>query len=231
MPPYEPVRPRPRNLRGFEVGRPRGPAPGGQSSRTSERGKQIEAAEKELSEFLRGYDGLFTPDMVLRGFIGRLEQRGVTDYYVQVHGVGSAAANAWLPKFYARWGFAARPTTTQWGVTRNGCQRRAEIFTCWRKVQRLERALLGASPAVEYVCANMDETGMYRNLPERLVIAHDQMNDRGHLLAFERGRFRHSLGLTVTSDDQFAVPPLILIHRCRVADKLVLIYGLWSRLI
>lgn len=86
----------------------------------------------------------------------------------------------------------------------------------------LQRALTPAAGPTEFVYVNFDETGMYMLRPERLIVPVEQIEARRDLMVFERTEYRYSLGLTVTSELTFQVPPLVLVHKCRAVEKTVM---------
>eukprot|EP00392_Amoebophrya_sp_AT5.2_P018863 g19512.t1 len=204
------------NGRGFPLKKKPGPAKGCIARKTPYELK-IESAEQYVQAWVRSYDHPVTGCHVQDKMIKRLvEVEGITDYYLVKHGVGSDEASSWLKKFSDRMGIDLRNQVSRVRTRRNGEDLREELFKCYRRVQAAMVALKGDSTEeVECVYLNADETGLWAMRQPKVCVARDQKAERELQLARNELGDRTSVLVSLTSDREFQVEPLILLHRFR----------------
>eukprot|EP00392_Amoebophrya_sp_AT5.2_P018109 g18576.t1 len=214
-----PRRARQTNFRGYQTVRRPGPAPG--TTRRSGTLQIVDELEKKLAEDMRADPQPWTSDKVIREMQQRLQARGVTDYYLCRHEIGSDTANSWRRKFFGRFGIGLHNVVSRFRATRGGFERRVELFTAWRNWRAAEEELLrqGDSNEAEIFYCNMDETSMHNTQAQQYAMAYDQLDDRREDLVRFNTTYRWSTTVTVTSDPEFRVPPMILVPTSRRADR------------
>eukprot|EP00392_Amoebophrya_sp_AT5.2_P019916 g20950.t1 len=208
------------NHRGHALPKKPGPAPGSCGRKTPE-GEKIEAAEQWVADYVRNSRDLMTGEQIIVLAADRIgNHEGLQDYCLVRHGPGTKLASAWLTKWKRRHGFKSRKQKCGKRVRRNGLNLRTELFTSWRNHQAAMKALdPNNDPDIKYYFISADETGLWLMSANDAVVAREQEADREDQLHAPGTGDKTSVLMSISSDRRLQVEPLVMVHRCKRADR------------
>lgn len=207
------------NVRGFAIAPVARGKRGGNRRKGNIEGREIEEAEEETAAYCRARAGQGVQTDEIVTFAQRaLQRRGVTQYFLVRHGVGSAEANSWCGRFLGRWGLERVRVNAQFRGRRGGHDIAVQIVRgwseCFQLLQRLDATV--ESGEVEYTLFGFDETNLRSVVARSMIIGQEQLEQFGGqqrrgAIPTEVLRMDCQVGVTLCSNAAVGeVPPMMV---------------------